>query len=107
MLPLVSVVIVNHNYGRYLGECIDSVLAQTYSRIETIVVDDGSTDNSLEVLRSYSNRLTVLARTIKGPRRLAMPALREAPVSGLRFWTPTTYGCQRRFENNQNTFTTS
>ena len=67
MLPLVSVVIVNHNYGRYLGECIDSVLAQTYSRIETIVVDDGSTDNSLEVLRSYSNRLTVVSQNNKGP----------------------------------------
>src|SRR5215469_6419121 len=67
MLPLVSVVIVNHNYGRYLGECIDSVLAQTYRRIETIVVDDGSADNSLEVLRSYSNRITVVSQSNQGP----------------------------------------
>jgi glycosyltransferase involved in cell wall biosynthesis len=67
MPPLVSAVIINHNYGRYLGKCIDSVLAQTYPRVETIVVDDGSADDSLAVLRSYSNRLTVISQSNKGP----------------------------------------
>lgn len=66
MAPLVSAVIVNHNYGRYIAECIDSVLAQTYHRIETIVVDDGSTDHSLEVLRRYSNRVVVVRQSNKG-----------------------------------------
>jgi glycosyltransferase involved in cell wall biosynthesis len=50
--PLITVVIVNYNYGRYLGKCLDSVFAQTYPNIEVIVVDDGSTDNSLSVLQS-------------------------------------------------------
>jgi glycosyltransferase involved in cell wall biosynthesis len=54
---LVSVLILNYNYARLLPEAIESVLAQTYPRIETIVVDDGSTDNSREVIASYDDRL--------------------------------------------------
>ena len=49
----VSVVITNHNYGRYVGEAISSVLAQTQAAAEVIVVDDGSTDDSLDVLAAY------------------------------------------------------
>ena len=49
-LPLVSVVITNHNYARYLRACFDSVQAQAYPRIECIVVDDRSTDDSAAVL---------------------------------------------------------
>lgn len=52
--PLVSILINNFNYGRYLKQSIDSTLAQTYPNIEVIVVDDGSQDNSIEVLSTYS-----------------------------------------------------
>ncbi len=48
--PLVSVVITNYNYGRFLRDAVDSVLAQTYSHIECIIVDDASTDESSVVL---------------------------------------------------------
>lgn len=51
--PLVSVVINNHNYGRYLPEAIESALNQTYPHLEVIVVDDGSTDGSQEIVRAY------------------------------------------------------
>jgi glycosyltransferase involved in cell wall biosynthesis len=54
---LVSVLIPNYNYARFLPEAIESVLSQTYPGIETIVVDDGSTDNSREVIASYGDRL--------------------------------------------------
>lgn len=50
---LVSVVIPAYNYGRYIGECIDSVLNQTYKNIEIIVVDDESTDNTKDVCEQY------------------------------------------------------
>lgn len=51
--PLVSVLIPNYNYGHYLGQCLDSVLSQTYSNIEVIVRDNASTDNSFEVAMKY------------------------------------------------------
>lgn len=57
---LVSVVIVNYNYGRYLKQCIESVLAQDYKPMEVIVVDDGSTDDSRALIESYSDRVLTL-----------------------------------------------
>ncbi len=60
--PLASVLINNYNYGRYLGEAIESVLAQTYSHLEIIVVDDGSTDNSREVLEAYAGRVVAVMK---------------------------------------------
>lgn len=53
MQPLVSIVTPNYNGAKYLRETLESVLAQTYTNWELIVVDDGSTDDSLELVRSF------------------------------------------------------
>lgn len=53
MSALVSVVIPVYNSELYISDCIDSVLAQTYPHFEIILVDDGSTDRSLDILKSY------------------------------------------------------
>lgn len=55
--PLVSILINNYNYGRFLKDAIDSALNQTYKNIEVIVVDDGSTDNSQETIEAYGNSI--------------------------------------------------
>ncbi len=55
--PKVSILIDNYNYGRFLQEAIDSALNQTYSPTDVIVVDDGSTDNSREIIASYGNKI--------------------------------------------------
>ncbi len=58
--PLVSIVIPVHNGERYIKESIDSCIAQTYSNIEIIVVDDKSTDGTLDILKGYGEKITVL-----------------------------------------------
>jgi glycosyltransferase involved in cell wall biosynthesis len=64
--PLVSVIIPNYNYANYLPEAVDSVLNQTYPNIELIVVDDGSSDNSKEVLASYGERVVAVFQENQG-----------------------------------------
>jgi glycosyltransferase involved in cell wall biosynthesis/SAM-dependent methyltransferase len=52
-LPLVSVIITSYNQARFLSDAIESVFTQTYSQFETVVVDDGSTDNAADVVARY------------------------------------------------------
>lgn len=53
--PLVSVIIPNYNHAQFLDERIQTVLNQTYQNFELIILDDKSTDNSLEVINKYKN----------------------------------------------------
>jgi glycosyltransferase involved in cell wall biosynthesis len=64
--PLVSVIIGNYNYGRFLGEAIASIWEQTYRNFEIIVVDDGSTDNSREVIEAYGEQIIAIFQANKG-----------------------------------------
>ena len=56
-LPLVSVIVNNYNYAQFIEQSIDSALNQGYPNLEVIVVDDGSTDNSRQVIAQYSDRI--------------------------------------------------
>ena len=53
-LPLCTVMIVNYNYARYLPDAIESALAQTYQNFEVVICDDGSKDNSRDVISRYA-----------------------------------------------------
>lgn len=55
--PLVSIIINNYNYSKYLNEAIQSALKQTYQPTEVIVVDDGSTDDSGEIIKKHGNNI--------------------------------------------------
>lgn len=54
--PLVSVIITNYNYGQYITKAAESVLSQTYPNIELIIINDGSTDDSDEVIKKIINK---------------------------------------------------
>jgi glycosyltransferase involved in cell wall biosynthesis len=55
--PLVSIVVNNYNYSQFLHQPIDSALSQTYADTEVIVVDDGSSDRSPEIITTYGSRI--------------------------------------------------
>ncbi len=64
--PVVSILINNYNYADFLGDAIDSALKQTYQSFEVIVVDDGSTDTSKEVILKYGNKITPVLQQNEG-----------------------------------------
>ena len=65
--PLVTVVIPTYNYAKYLGRVLESCMRQTYGRLEIIVIDDGSTDNTEEVARSFGDgRIAYYRQTNQG-----------------------------------------
>lgn len=64
---MVSVIIDNYNYGKYISEAIDSVLNQTYRDYEIIIVDDGSTDNSKDIILDYCSKYPNLITAIFKP----------------------------------------
>lgn len=78
-LPLVSVIVVNFNYGRFLDAAVDSVFRQTYPNIECVIVDNASTDESPEVLRVIETRHPA-AKVI---RRAANDGQTAAALDGL------------------------
>lgn len=76
--PWVTIIVNNYNYGRYLAAAIDSALAQTYEKTDVVVVDDGSTDQSREIIASYSDRVTPIYQENSGQAAAFNAGLREA-----------------------------
>jgi len=62
----VSIVIPVYNSENFLKESLESILNQTYKNIEIIIIDDGSTDNSLNILQQYSDRITLISQRNQG-----------------------------------------
>ena len=73
----VSVAVINYNYGHYLPGAIESILSQTLPVDEIVVVDDGSTDNSREVLAGYDAPVRAILTENRGPALASTRALGE------------------------------
>ncbi len=98
--PLVSVVVPVFNGEKYVAEAIDSILAQDYPALEIIVIDDGSSDRTLNILSSYGNRIRVLQQANKGSaaaRNLGVASATGAYIAFLDaddYWFPGKVGQQ-------------
>ncbi len=72
--PLVSIITPTYNHSRFISECINSVIEQTYENWEMIIVDDGSSDNTKEIVQqfcSFDNRITLISQKNIGIFRLS------------------------------------
>ena len=91
----VSVIIPNFNYARYLDEAIESVLCQSYQNIELIVVNNGSTDDSLKVLEKYADTIRIVNQSNLGQSGARNSGLNNATGDFIAFldaddfWMPT------------------
>ena len=94
-MPLVTCVIPNYNYARYLSVAIESALAQTHRDTEVVVVDDGSTDASTDVLRGYGDRIRWFGQANQGVSAARNRGIEEAHGDFVGFldaddvWYPT------------------
>ncbi|WFD11396.1 glycosyltransferase [Tepidibacter hydrothermalis] len=66
-MPKVSVIIPTYNYGKFISDAIDSILVQTFKDYEIIVVDDGSTDNTKDIIKKYNDKISYYYKTNNGP----------------------------------------
>jgi len=103
--PQVSVIIPTYNRGWSIKEAIDSVLAQDYTEFELIVVDDGSTDHTSDVLDSYGDDIKVLSQKNKGVSAARNRGIAEASGKFIAFldsddlWLPQKLTLQIEFIN--------
>lgn len=77
--PLVSVIIPAYNSGKYIAQAIDSVLGQTYGPIEIIVINDGSTDDTGDIVKAYGDKVRSIHQENQGPS-----AARNAGITGAK-----------------------
>ena len=102
-MPQISVIIPCFNSGKYLRECLDSVLSQTSQDFEVIVVDDGSTDDTPSIIKSYGSRVRLIRQDNKGPSSARNAGIKIAQGNYIAFqdaddvWLPRKLELQYRF----------
>jgi glycosyltransferase involved in cell wall biosynthesis len=93
--PLISVIIPTYNSAPYLPEALDSVLAQTYTPIEVLVIDDGSTDNTTAIMARYGDQAVFIRQARSGPSGARNKGIAEAKGAYIAFldaddtWLPS------------------
>jgi len=105
--PLVSVIMPSYNTSLYIQEAIDSVLSQDYPNKELIIIDDGSTDNTVDLIRAYGERVTLLTQKNQGSavaRNAGIAAARGEYIAFLDsddVWLPGKLSTQVRYLEQQ------
>jgi len=104
--PLVSVILPTYNRAWTLKDAVDSVLLQDYPNIEFIIIDDGSEDNTQELLGVYKNEITVFYQANKGVSAARNKGIKESKGDFIALldsddaWDKKKISCQMEFFNN-------
>ena len=80
LINRISIIIANRNHGRFLKDCFDSILEQTYRHLDVVVFDDGSTDDSPEIIGSFQQKYPGRVRGILGKRNLGVARARHEAI---------------------------
>jgi len=88
MSELVSVIIPVYNSAQFLQESLESVINQTYQNIEIICINDGSTDNSLEILEFYSDKITIISQENKGLASALNTGIKQMNGDWFKWFSP-------------------
>lgn len=100
--PLVSAVIPAYNAAAFVERAIDSVLAQTYPNIEIIVINDGSTDNTLKVLERYRLKIILINQPNRGTRHARNQGIRAAQGEWIAYLDADDYWLPEKIERQVN-----
>jgi glycosyltransferase involved in cell wall biosynthesis len=103
----VSVIIPNFNRESLIGETIENMLSQTLQPQEIIVVDDGSTDSSVEVIKSFGSRITLICQENKGPGAARNAGLEIATGDYIQFFDSDDLCTLNKLESQANALATS
>ena len=109
MLPVVSIIIPVYNVESYLAECLDSACNQTLKNIEIICINDGSTDNSLNILQEYEkrdNRISIISQDNRGASRARNIGIQHAKGKYIYFLDSDDYLAHDALEMLVNTMET-
>ncbi|MDO4762966.1 MAG: glycosyltransferase family A protein [Flavobacteriaceae bacterium] len=82
--PLISVIVPCYNVEKYVAECLESIIAQTYQNLEIIVINDGSTDNTVEAIKPFlsDDRIKYIHQENKGVSEARNRGLDEIKMGG-------------------------
>ena len=88
MSEIVSIILPVYNSSQFLKESLESIINQTYSDIEIICVNDGSTDNSLEILESYSDKITIISQKNQGLASSLNAGIKQMQGKWFKWFSP-------------------
>ena len=95
---LVSVIIPVYNSAKFLEECLNSILEQTYPNIEIITIDDESTDSSIDILKSYSNKIHVFTQKNQGLASSLNLGISKIQGNWVKWFSPDDVMCPNTIE---------
>ena len=99
-MPKVSVVIPTYNYANFIGEAIESIIAQTHPASEIIVGDDGSTDDTEQVVARFGSKVRYIKKENGGVCSARNTGIKTRPEISSHFLMPTTFPVRPESKNN-------